>query len=155
MDAQPSSTEAVDCRGCRGRDERIVELQRHITLLESRIKQLEQRVEELSRSGKRQAAPFSRGLPKADPKPPGRKSGDDYGTKAFRAAPPRIDEVHEAPLPARCPACGGRQFIDERVEAQYQVEIPRRPIYRRFNVAGAKIKVTAKLKVTRTISPPV
>ncbi len=26
-------------------------------------------------------APFSKGPPKPDPRPPGRKSGDDYGTK--------------------------------------------------------------------------
>ena len=34
-----------------------------------------------------------------------------HGTRACRALPDRIDEVHEAPLPARCPGCGGRQFI--------------------------------------------
>jgi transposase len=103
--------------------------------LEAQVKQLQQHVEALSRSAKRQAAPFSRGLPKVDPKRPGRKRGDDYGTKAFRVVPPVIDEVHEAPLPQRCPRCGGRTFIDRRVDQQYQVEIPRRPIYRQFNVA--------------------
>jgi transposase len=128
MDADQTSTDAPLCPGC-------VQARQRIAQLEKRIEQLEKRLEELSRSAKRQAAPFSRSLPKLDPKPPGRKGGEDYGTKAFRAVPPVIDEVHESPLPSRCPRCGGRQFIDERVEHQYQVEIPRRPIYRQFNVA--------------------
>lgn len=127
MDADQTSTDAPICPGCARRDQRIAEL-------ESRVNQLEQRLEELSRSAKRQAAPFSRGLPELGPKRPGRKGGEDYGTKAFRAAPPVIDEVHEAPLPDRCPRCGGR-VIPTRVDHQYQVEIPRRPIYRQFNVA--------------------
>ena len=49
-----------------------------------------------------------------------------------------IDEVHAAPLPPRCPRCGNNAFIDERIEQQYQAEIPRRPIYRQFNVAVAR-----------------
>ena len=126
MDADPTSTDVPLCPGCLQRDRRIAEL-------EKRLAQLEARLEELSRSAKRQAAPFSRGLPKADPKRPGRKAGEDYGTKARRAVPTVIDEVHEAPLPDRCPRCGGR-VIESHVDHQYQVEIPRRPIYRRFNV---------------------
>jgi transposase len=126
MDADQTSTDTPACPGCAQRDQRIEQL-------EKRIEQLEKRLEELSRSAKRQAAPFSRGLPKIDPKKPGRKSGEDYGIKAFRVIPPVIDEVHEAPLPARCPRCGGR-VIESQVDHQYQVEIPRRPIYRQFNI---------------------
>jgi transposase len=131
MDATQTNTDVSPdpaCPGCGVAAKRIAEL-------EKRISTLEQKLEAALRAGKRQAAPFSRGLPKLDPKRPGRKSGDDYGTKAFRAVPPAIDEIHDAPLPARCPKCGGNQFIDERVEHQYQVEIPRRPIHRQFNVA--------------------
>jgi len=117
-----------ECPGCVASARRIAEL-------EGRIALLEQKLEAALRAGKRQAAPFSRGLPKSDPKRPGRNSGEDYGTKAFRAVPPVIDEIHDAPLPARCPRCSGNQFIDERIEHQYQAEIPRRPIYRQFNVA--------------------
>ncbi|MGH2603140.1 MAG: IS66 family transposase, partial [Dehalococcoidia bacterium] len=101
---------------------------------EKRVAQLEQMVEQLRRGGKRQAAPFSKGPPKVDPKTPGRKSGEDYGTKAYRVAPPVIDEEYEASLPDRCPHCGERQMILEGVAAQYQTEIPRRPIHRKFNV---------------------
>jgi len=131
MDAAQTNTEVPSCPGCGERDRRIGQL-------ETRIAVLEQKLEAALRAGKRQAAPFSGGLPKVDPKRPGRKSGDDYGTKAFRVVPSVIDETHEAPLPESCPRCGGRQFIDEHVDHQYQVEIPRRPIYRQFNVAVAR-----------------
>ena len=127
MDAQRPSTDAPTCPGCLARDRRIAEL-------EARVAALEARLEALARSSKRQAAPFSKGPPAADPKRPGRKPGDDYGPKAFRAAPPSIDEVYEAPLPPRCPRCGGEVALSH-IARQYQVEIPRRPIYRQFNVA--------------------
>jgi len=113
------------CPGCVAAAQRIAEL-------EARIAALETLVEQLRRGGKRQAAPFSKGSPQANPKQPGRKPGTDYGTKAFRAIPPVIDEVLEAPLPPRCP-CGGT-VVPDTVEQQYQTEIPRRPIHRQFNV---------------------
>ena len=123
-------------------DRRIAELEAQVVQLESRLAaqgrrlaELEKLLEQRTRDGKRQAAPFSPGPPKADPKPPGRKPGADYGKPAFRAPPPpgKIDEVHEAVLPDRCPKCGGA--VHRTGEAcQYQVEIPRKPIYRRFNV---------------------
>lgn len=128
MDADHTSTDAPippACPGCVRRDRRIAEL-------EQRIVKLEQQVAALSRSAKRQSAPFSKGPPKANPRTPGRKPGKDYGTRAFRPVPPVIDEVHVAPLPKHCP-CGGVVLL-ERVEPQYQTEIPRRPIYRQFNV---------------------
>jgi transposase len=114
---------------------RCAELERRIAALEIRIAHLERLLEQATRATKRQAAPFSKGEPKKDPKPPGRKSGPDYGTPAFRAAPAsgKIDEIHEAVLPARCPSCGG-SVHETHVVCQYQVEIPRKPIYRRFSV---------------------
>ena len=85
------------------------------------------------RSGKRQAAPFAKGPPKAEPKKPGRKPGKDYGAKAHRPPPEHIDETYEAPLPDACPDCGGP--VDETgIDHQYQVEIPRRPVQRQFNI---------------------
>jgi len=49
-----------------------------------------------------------------------------------------IDEVHEAPLKAAaCPQCGGT-LVAEGVEQQYQTEIPRRPVYRQFNIHAAR-----------------
>jgi transposase len=114
---------------------RCVELERRVAELEAQVQRLTQLLEQATRKAKRQAAPFSKGSPKANPKRPGRKSGPDYGTPAFRSAPSpsRIDEIHEAVLPARCPKCGGAVHETHRA-CQYQVEIPRKPIYRKFNV---------------------
>src|ERR1019366_9135829 len=138
MDAVLNNMDVGSCPACVAAARRIAELEAHNATLEQKISRLEQTIERLSRAGKRQAAPFSRGLPKINPKRSGRKAGEDYGTKAFRAVPPVIDEVHEAPLPDRCPGCGGRSFIEARIKEQYQAEIPRRPIYRQFNVAVAR-----------------
>jgi|AntDryMetagUQ889_1029465.scaffolds.fasta_scaffold09380_1 transposase len=125
MDATQGNPDSNQCSGCAQRDQRIAGL-------EARSAALEAKLAAASRAGKRQAAPFSKGPPKADPKTPGRKAGDNYGTKAFRAVPPVIDEVHEAALPDHC-GCGGDLSHDATCE-QYQTEIPRRPIYRQFNV---------------------
>jgi transposase len=124
MDAASNDTKSVTstCAGCAERDRRITELEARIAKLES-----------LARGAKRQAAPFSKGPPKSDPKPPGRKSGEDYGTHHRRALPPRIDEVLEAPLPERCPYCNSAVRQTDVVQ-QYQTEIPRKVIYRQFNV---------------------
>jgi transposase len=113
----------------------IAQKDRRIAKFEARIAQLEALLEQATRTAKRQAAPFSKGEPRPTPRPPGRKPGADYGTPAFRSVPPptKIDEVHDAPLPARCPACGG-SVQATHVANQYQVEIPRRPIYRQFNI---------------------
>src|ERR1041384_8701057 len=69
---------------------------------------LRKALEEALRSLKRQAAPFSKGKAKSDPKRPGRKSGGDYGQRAFRAIPDHVDEQIGVPLPKACPGCGGR-----------------------------------------------
>src|SRR5438874_13046829 len=102
------------CAGCAARDRKIAELEARLAKLEA-----------LARAGKRQAAPFSKGPPKADPKRPGRKAGEDYGTHQRRAVPEpeRIDEMHEALLPERCPACEG-SVHETGVVQQYQAEIP-------------------------------
>ena len=53
------------------------------------IERLRKALEDALRSLKRQAAPFSKGKPKSNPKRPGRKGGADYGQRAFRAVPDR------------------------------------------------------------------
>ena len=58
------------------------------------------------RAAKRQAAPFSKGEPKTDPRRPGRKPGVRYGRKGHRPIPPVVDEEIQVPLPARSPCCG-------------------------------------------------
>jgi transposase len=120
--------EPVVCPGCQA-------LQRRLTNLQAEIDTLRQQLEEARRAGKRQASPFAKGPPKPDPKKPGRKPGQDYGTKAHRQppAPEQIDEVHEAPLPHVCPDCGG-PLEEIHIAQQFQVEIPRKPIHRQFNI---------------------
>ena len=101
--------------------------------LSAELEKLRALVERLQRGQKRQTAPFSKGPPKPDPKKPGRKSGDDYGPIAYRKAPAEVDETYVAALPEECPFCGnGVEFVS--IAEQYQAEIPRRPIHRKFNV---------------------
>jgi transposase len=92
--------------------------------LREQVERLLARVQELERAGKRQAAPFSRNDPKPDPKRPGRKPGADYGVRARRAVPDRVDRQVDVPLPETCPHCGGRDIEHERVAFQYQEDFP-------------------------------
>ena len=96
---------------------------------------LKEELEMARRRATRQAAPFSRGLPKADPERPGRKSGLAYGRRAHRRPPARIDLTHDAPLPPRCPDCGG-VVTRRRIVSQYQEDLPvQRPVVHEFRVA--------------------
>lgn len=92
-------------------------------------------LDQAQRQSKRQAAPFSKGPPKPRPKTPGRKSGTAHGRHGHRSPPDpaTVDEVLEAPLPDACPQCGG-PVRETEVATQYQTEIPRRPLIRRFNI---------------------
>jgi transposase len=94
---------------------------------------LKRQLEEAQRANKRQAAPFSRGTRKANPQAPGRKSGAGYGRRYSKAIPEKVDEVITVPSPARC-ECGGPLQV-ERIESQYQQEIVRKTIWRRFDIA--------------------
>ena len=97
--------------------------------------ELKRRLEALERAGKRQAAPFRKGPPKPDPKPPGRKAGDEHGAHGHRPTPPpdHITECHDATLPDDCPHCHG-VLVETAVAEQFQTEIPRQPIVRQFKV---------------------
>jgi hypothetical protein len=53
------------------RDRRIAELEAINARLAARVVELQQKLEAVLRGAKRQAAPFSRGLPKIDPQSPG------------------------------------------------------------------------------------
>lgn len=98
------------------------------------IVSLRESLAEAQRTAKRQAAPFSKGPPKTNPKRPGRKAGKNYGVKARRPAPESIDETCDAPLPAACPKCGGK-VVETHTAWQYQEDIPPvRPVVRAFNV---------------------
>ena len=101
--------------------------------LKKRIERLEQELEKARRAVHRQAAPFSKGEPKAEPKTPGRKSGSEYGERSFRSVPQRVDEELQAPLSSRLCRCGGTVQV-ERIEPQYQEDIVRRTVVRCFHV---------------------
>jgi len=115
MDGEQANPE---CPGCRELRKEIAELRRII--------------EELRRAGKRQAGPFSKGPPKLKPKRPGRKPGDDYGTHFSRAEPGRIDETHQAELPAACPHCGGTHMVETHTAEQFQSEVVCTVVQRKF-----------------------
>ena len=94
-------------------------------------------VEALKRSGKRQAAPFSKGTRVKDPKPPGRKPGqglfkrrDAPAAETFSGPPIDVPIVESA-----CPDCGG-ELGAERVEEASVVDLPEvvRPRVRLFRV---------------------
>ena len=100
--------------------------------LKKRLERLEKDLEKSRRAAHRQAAPFSKGEPQAAPKTPGRKAGRNYGEPSFRPVPQRVDEVLSAPVSRRCP-CGGTVQV-ERTEPQYQEDIVRRTVVRRFDI---------------------
>ena len=130
--AQPTYEQLLDLLA--QKDRRIAELEAQLRTQEARIRELEALLERAIRGTKRQAAPFSKGEPKKDPKPPGRKSGSDYGPKAHRPLPEqKPDQIINVPLPPTCPQCHG-PVTEDRVDQQFQVEIPRRPILRRFDI---------------------
>src|SRR5256884_2507092 len=102
--------------------------------LRQEVERLRKELEAALRAGKRQAAPHSRGELKANPKPPGRKAGRAYGRRACRPIPQRLDERIDVALPKRCPRCGGGVEV-EQTAPQYQEEIVRRTVARRFDIA--------------------
>ena len=115
-------------------EQQIEKQQREIERLKQEIERLRKELEAALRASKRQAAPHSRGKPKANPKRPGRKPGPAYGQHACRPTPSRIDAQISVPLPEQCPHCGGGVEF-QRSEPQYQEEIIRRTVVRRFDIA--------------------
>jgi len=103
--------------------------------LRKKIERLEDELDAARRALHRQAAPFSRGLPKRSPRRPGRTAGATYGRKAHRTPPAHVDQTYDAPLTAWSPDCGGRLTL-ERYARQYQEDLPVvRPIVRDFHIA--------------------
>jgi len=137
MDDAGKSSDPVDPRDTR------------IAQLEARIAELEEMIRRLQRGGKRQAAPFSKGLPKLNPKKPGRKSGDDYGTPpVFRAMPEPAasDQVIDVPPPEACPVCGSTQTLEDRADQQVQRDIEVRTIVRRFVIHQVRCRCCGKVR---------
>lgn len=103
--------------------EQIAAQQEQIAELQQRIEQLEKLAERLQRAGKRQAAPFSKGPPKSNPKRPGRKPGKDYGRQALPQRPERVAETITVPCPLYCEHCHGRVKLTDKGR-QYQIDVP-------------------------------
>src|ERR1700710_2549709 len=106
--------------------EELVELTRRqgrqIDELRAEVERLKSELEQSKRAGKRQAAPFSKGHPKADPKRPGRKAGHP---PSHRPVPPpeQVDRTIEVPLPPDCPECHtplGQALVT--IDDQYQID---------------------------------
>jgi|SRR5215469_429654 len=99
---------------------------------------LKRQLQEAQRANKRQAAPFSRGTRKANPKKPGRKPGAGYGQRHGKAVPDHVDEVIPVPPPAQCD-CGGDVEV-EKIEPQFQQDVVRKTIWRRFDIGIGRCK---------------
>ena len=109
-------------------------LGREVDALRDENARLRASLVEAQRAAKRQAAPFSKGGPKPNPKRPGRKRGPNYGKKSRRPIPDRFDESYEASID-RCPCCGSTNVDETSVVDQYEEDIPVvRPRVRRFRV---------------------
>ena len=136
---QPDVIEFVPKQELERAQREIEKQQREIERLQQEIQRLRKELEAALRASKRQAAPHSRGEPKADPQRPGRKSGSDYGQQACRPVPSRIDEQYSVPLPEQCPHCGGGVEF-QRSEPQYQEDIVRRTVVRCFDIAVGRCR---------------
>lgn len=111
------------------------QLHRKVDRLLGQLKRVQELLEKSLRAGKRQAAPFSKGKPKANPKRPGRKSGAAHGPSHFRGKPDSVDRTLNVPLPSQCPCCCGR-LEEDFVGVQYQWDIPHiEPFVTQFNVS--------------------
>jgi len=138
-DEWPKSIEFVPKRELDRAQQENKRLRKKIERLEQETERLRRELEAALRASRRQAAPHSRGTPKANPLRPGRKPGCRYGRQACRPAPSRVDEQIAVPLPERCPHCGGG-VERESCETQYQEEIVRRTIVRRFDIAVGRCR---------------
>jgi transposase len=124
------------CPGCTQRERRIAELEKSNASLQAERDRLQGQLEQSQRAGKRQAAPFSRGEPKKNPRSTARPRGANYGKHGHRPPPleGQIDEILEAPLPDCCPHCGGDIAEDDDVDLQFQEEIPLKPLRREIRI---------------------
>lgn len=136
---QSESIDFVPKRALDRAEQRIEEQRREIERLQQEVERLRKELEAALRASKRQAAPHSRGNPKANPRRPGRKPGRHYGRQTCRPIPARVDERIAVPLPECCPHCGGG-VESESCETQYQEEIVRRTVVRRFDIAVGRCR---------------
>jgi len=138
-DQQSDSIEFVPKRELDRAQQENERLRKENERLRQETERLRRELEAALRASKRQAAPHSRGNLKANPQRPGRKPGRRYGRQTCRPIPTCVDERIAVPLPERCPDCGGG-VKPESCETQYQEEIVRRTIVRRFDIAVGRCR---------------
>jgi transposase len=138
-DRQPDRVEFVPKRELDRAQQEIDRLRKENDHLKQEAERLRRELEAALRASKRQAAPHSRGNPKTNPKRPGRKPGRGYGRQACRPIPARVDERIGVPLPEHCPHCGGG-VRPESCETQYQEDIVRQTMVRRFDIAVGRCR---------------
>lgn len=115
-------------------ERQIAQLREALAQAQAAIAELQNQLDEASRKGKRQAAPFRRSAsqkkPAGEKKPPGRKPGHP---RAARPAPEQVDRT--IPVPAEvCPDCGVG-LVDKTTHVQYQTDIPPvTPLVTQFHV---------------------
>lgn len=124
-----------------GRNELVALILKQAALLEQQaalIAALQAKLDELTRSGKRQAAPFSKGTRVKNPKRPGRKPGQ--GLFKTREAP-TPEQLSEPPIDvpvtgSSCSDCGGELATDHVEEASI-TDLPEvvKPRVRLFRIA--------------------
>lgn len=103
----------------------ILDLRRHMAAVQAQLDTVQAELEQLRRTGKRQAAPCAKDKRKAQPQQPGRKRGQ--GLFRYRAAPAPA-EITEPPVAVAvtqrsCPACGGT-LVAEGSAYAYRTELP-------------------------------
>ena len=137
-----------------GQPEQVEELEREIQRLQTENERLKKKVKDLEEelwASKRQAAPFSKGERKANPKRPGRKVGQ--GVFRNRPAPAAsIDgEIVEAAVPEGCPHCGGElEVVAEEWPTTTDLPVQPQPEVTRYRVpvcrcsrCGKRVRGTA------------
>jgi transposase len=110
---------------------------------------LKKQLEEQERLSKRQAAPFSKGKKKRNPKKPGRKAGKGKFARRQPPAPEDITRTVDVPLGSeRCPFCNSANLSAARMEHAYRTDIADPP---KPEVTDYRIEVRTCLQCGRTI----
>jgi hypothetical protein len=129
MTEKRASVEERKAKSRDWRDQRIAELEAALEqaraengVLKEQIAQLQQRLAEMERAGRRQATPFARRERQENPKRPGRKAGQGRFSYRVKPAPEQVGETKEAALEG-CPQCGG-PLLQVNEHEQVVVDIP-------------------------------
>ena len=111
-----------------------------------RIEQLSKQIEELLRKSHRQANPFAKNQPRAEPKRPARKPGQGVFNNRSPSPPEQpADHRVQASTPDQCPHCGGEVEL-ERVDTATVTDIPNKPepVVTRYSVPVCRCRKCGK-----------